>query len=249
VREPIVLEERLKNLSLHLKSARKAAGLTQPDLAKLTGIARSQIAKAETGRYVPNLIEADQLARALRLPWERLVSGRFRPPVGLRGIGLELYHLGITDLRITDPHVPGAFRRPEQVLALALRGDRPDTRVVEAIPFVLARQTLSVRLTLAFSDLYDKRIRTRLAWLSDITLTLDRTGKLPIAIESENQLSELIRRGRKPKRSDDLGIPSTKKVHPIWSRWNITYAGQLADFSGRAIAVARSYEQTSLAKE
>jgi hypothetical protein len=169
--------------------------------------------------------------------------------VGLRGIDLELYHLGITDLRIADPHVPGAFRRPEQVLALALRGDRPDSRVVEAIPFVLAKQTLSVPLTLAFADIYDKRVRTRLAWLSDITLTLDRTGKLPIAIESEDQLSELIRRAKKPQRADDLGIPSTKKVHPIWSRWNITYAGQLDDFASRTNAEARSFEQTNLAKE
>src|SRR5262245_11473523 len=194
---PILAEPLRTAIALNLKTARKAAGLTQPLLSRLTGIARSQIAKAETGKYIPNLIEAERLARALRVPWERIISGRFRPRIGLRGIALELYHLGITDLRITESQVPGAFRRPEQILGLALRGDRPDPRVIEAIPFVLARQTLSVPLTLAFADYYDKRTRARLGWLSEITLALDRTNRLPIAIESEQQLSQFKLRAKK----------------------------------------------------
>ena len=36
--------------------------------------------------------------------------------------------------RVGDAPVPGAFRRPEEVLNLALTGAAPDPRIVEAIP-------------------------------------------------------------------------------------------------------------------
>jgi len=237
------------SLGTYLRNARKAAGLSQTDLAKLAGISRTQLVKAESGQYVPNVAEATELARVLKIPWERLISGRDRPFAGLRGIAFELYHLGITDLQIAHPRVPGAFRRPEQVLALALRGDAPDPRIVEAIPFVLARQSFVVPLTLAFADIYDPRIRHRLAWLSQITLALDQSNRLPVAIESERQLSGLVRRARKPDQADSLGHPSRKKPSPIWARWNITYAGTLDEFHQRAIEVAKSFERTALPRD
>ena len=145
--------------------------------------------------------------------------------------------------------MPGAFRRPEQIVPLALRGDNPDPRVVEAIPFVLARQPLVVPLTLAFADFYDSRIRARLAWLSKITLVLEQSNRFPIAIESERQLSAFIRRATKPDKPDSLGHPSRQKPPPIWARWNITYAGTLDDFYKRTIEVAKSFARTQLPKD
>ena len=89
------------------------------------------------------------------MPMERVTTGRWRPKSDLRGIAFELYQLGIRDLEVAGAFVPGAFRLPEQILVIALQGDQPEPRVVEAVPSILARRRLKVPLTEAFADYYD----------------------------------------------------------------------------------------------
>src|SRR5437016_4822588 len=126
-----------RSLGQRIASARKAAGLTQLALAKTTQIKRVQIVRMEAGRAVPRLDEAVRLAEALKVPSEWFVAGRCMPTYDLRGIALELYRLGIRDLEVSQPRVPGASRNKEEVLAIAVGGDRPEPRIIDAIPFLL----------------------------------------------------------------------------------------------------------------
>jgi transcriptional regulator with XRE-family HTH domain len=217
----------------NLKNARLAAGVSQAGLAKAAQIPRLRVVRAEQGRYVPNLDEAVRIAGVLRVPLERLTDGQWQPGTDLRAIAYELFHLGVRDLQVAAARVPGAFRPPEQIVAAAVKGDRPEPRVVEAVPVVLARRKLNVQLTLAFGDAYDARVRSRLAWLSDVTLTLSQLSTFPGEVRYEAQLREFVREGIKPAESDSLGHPGGGRQSPIWKRWNITYAGTLADFTRR----------------
>jgi hypothetical protein len=179
------------------------------------------------------LDEAVRIAGVLRVPLESLATGRWKPGTDLRGIAFELFHLGIQDLEVSAPRVPGAFRPGEQIVAAAVKGDRPEPRLVEALPLVLARRKLNVPLTLAFGDAYDTRVRTRLAWLSDITLTLGQLSTFPAEIKHESQLREFVQAGVRPSAPDSLGHPGGKNPSPVWKRWNVTYAGDLSTFLRR----------------
>jgi transcriptional regulator with XRE-family HTH domain len=61
----------------YLKEWRKAKGLTQQKLADRSGVARTQIAKFETGARVPDLADLEFLAGALGVKPVDLVG---RPP-------------------------------------------------------------------------------------------------------------------------------------------------------------------------
>lgn len=50
-----------------IQAAREKKNLTQEDLAKLTGIARANIARLETGRHAPQITTIQRIARALDL--------------------------------------------------------------------------------------------------------------------------------------------------------------------------------------
>ncbi len=50
-----------------IRAAREKKNLTQEDLSKLTGIARANIARFETGRHAPKIATVQRVARALDL--------------------------------------------------------------------------------------------------------------------------------------------------------------------------------------
>jgi transcriptional regulator with XRE-family HTH domain len=227
-----------------LESARKSAGLTQLALANATKINRVQIVRMEAGLTVPRLDEAVRIAEVLKTPLSWFTSTWTFPRPDLRGIAIELHSLGIRDLAVANPEVPGSFRHREEVLALAVSGDQPEPRVIEAIPFLLARHKFRASLVAAFARYHDRRVRGRIAWLSSITLALSRLGSLPFPIESEIHLSALIRRGAKSREPDSLGHPGEGRLPPIWRRWNITYAGTMQDFLRRSIEVHAAFEAT-----
>lgn len=66
-----------------IRAAREKKNLTQEDLAKLTGIARANIARFETGRHAPKIATVQRVARALdlkttdllKMPWYEKTSG------------------------------------------------------------------------------------------------------------------------------------------------------------------------------
>jgi transcriptional regulator with XRE-family HTH domain len=228
----------------NLRNARLGAGLSQSQLAKAARVPRHRLIRVEQDNSVLNLAEATQIATVLKMPLQRLATGLWGSGSDLGSIAFELYHLGIRDLEVSAPRVPGAFRVAEQVVALALRGDQPEPRVIEAIPFVLARKKLQVSLTIAFAARYDQRIRTRLAWLSDITITLAKLSRFPIQIMNPEQLRRFVQRGVRPSHPDSLGHPCENKSPPIWERWNITYAGDMSDFMRRILAVEYAYRNS-----
>lgn len=247
----LVDESNAQFFGTNLRSARQAAGLSQAWLAKAAKVPRLRVVRAETGHYILKLDEVIRLAEVLRVPLERLTTGRWRPGNSLREIAFELFHLGIRDLEVSAPNVPGSFRAAEQVVTSALKGDCPEPRVVDAIPFVLARHKLNVPLAVAFAELYDPRLRTRLAWLSDVTLTLHQLSTFTVEVKSEAQLREFVRAGVKSAQPDSLGHPREGKPPRLWARWNITYVGDLSDFLRRVkeVEIASRLFPSSLESE
>src|SRR5262249_5959764 len=128
----------LEHLGSHLTAARLQRGLSQAELAARCGLSQAQISYFELGRRRPTLDQLVRIARSLDVSLERLVTGADRPGEGLRDIAIELRHLGLVDLWVADPIVPGAFRRAEEVIARAASGPEPDPRILEAIPAILA---------------------------------------------------------------------------------------------------------------
>lgn len=225
-------------IGANIRTARRAAGLTQAALGTLANVARVQIVRMESGLVAPGLDEAVRLAAVLRCPLDWLTRSSATGSV-LQEIAVQLYRLGVRDLVVADAQVPGSFRHPEEVLVLAVSGDRPEPRVIEAIPFVLASRPFHAPLVTAFARRYDFRARNRIAWLADVTIALGRFRTAPVTIHSEASLRLLVRRGVRNSAPDSLGHPSTGPVSPIWRRWSITYAGTINDFANR-IGVLRA---------
>lgn len=59
-----------------LKHVRKAAGLTQAQLAQLTGVSRQTIIATERGDYAPSVYLALRIARSLETSVEEIFSLR-----------------------------------------------------------------------------------------------------------------------------------------------------------------------------
>lgn len=57
-----------------LKSVRKTAGLTQAQLAQLTGVSRQTIISTERGDYAPSVYLALRIAKALATTVEEIFS-------------------------------------------------------------------------------------------------------------------------------------------------------------------------------
>ena len=51
---------------------------------------------------------------------QKLIGGSDRSGIGFQEIAIELRHLGVMDLWVKDARVPGAFRRPEELIALVV---------------------------------------------------------------------------------------------------------------------------------
>ncbi len=62
-------------LGQRLRALRLAAGLTQAELARRTGIHRPNIARVEAGRHTPSLETLARLAAAIGVPTTRVLSG------------------------------------------------------------------------------------------------------------------------------------------------------------------------------
>lgn len=229
-----------KGIGQHLEIALRRARLTQSALAKATGIHRVQIVRMIAGQVVPRLDEAERIASVLKVPIEWFLTGRTEPTTDLRGIAIELNNLGVWDLEVSEQRVPGSFRYAEEIVVLAVSGKRPEPRVVEAIPYVLAIRQLRPVCLDAFATVHDTSAPTRLAWLCEIALALSRQRSFPVEIRHEEQLHAIISRGKKSQELDSLGHPGTGPRSSIWRRWNITYAGTIDDFLRRAIEVHAS---------
>jgi hypothetical protein len=189
---------------------------------------------------LPTLPQLIRLARALAVPLQWFLSGATVPDEEEPAIALELQRLGVVDLLVPDAAVPGAFRPTEQVIALAVRGNQPNPRIIEAIPAVLAWNRWSGSMLRGYSARSrDLRVGVRLAWLADVALTIHRNdgfpGGCPQRMELEVYVRWWSRHPTQPARADDLGRPAEgDALPPVWKRWKITYDAPLSAFAERA---------------
>ena len=228
----------LPQLGSHLVTARYQRGLSQGELAAHSGLSQAQISYFELGRRSPTLDQLVRIARSLDVPLERLIAGSNRPGGELRDIAIELRHLGLVNLWVDDPAVPGAFRRPEEVIARAVSGQEPDPRVLEAIPAILAWNRINPTLLRAYGTTVKPRVTRRLAWLADIALAIDRRGGFPGGCRKDAlaRFTKMIPLSTPGSDAwDSLGHPMTgTPASPIWKRWRIRYDADLTQFEQRA---------------
>lgn len=149
----------------------------------------------------------------------------------------------MADLWVRNAVVPCAFRRTEEILALAVQGPEPDPRVVLAMPAVLAWNGWSRPVLKAFARAAEPRARVlpRLAWLADVALAIDRRRGFPGGCRA-TQLADFLRGVPAPPRDaawDDLGRPTSEDPGgPLWRRWRINFDADLDQFERRAVALA-----------
>ncbi|WP_406701344.1 helix-turn-helix transcriptional regulator (plasmid) [Singulisphaera sp. Ch08] len=224
--------ERLGN---HLAHSRVEAGLSQAALAARSGLAQQQVSLFEAGLRIPTLPQALRIARTLDIPIQRLLTGSDGPGAGPADLAIELRRLGVIDLRVGDSAVPGSFRRPEEVINLAIAGESPDPRIVEAIPATLAWNELDPDLLVGHSKAAG--MTRRLAWLADIALAIDRQSGFPGGCR-KGPLERFLLQAKLPGASEpweDLGKPATERsTSPLWRRWRIAYDADLSQFRQRA---------------
>jgi transcriptional regulator with XRE-family HTH domain len=227
-----------ERLGAHIQQARRGLGLSQADLAGRASLSQAEISYFESGRRRPSLDQLLRIAKALDVSLQWLLTGSDRAGESLAGIAIELRQLGIVDLWVKGAVVPGAFRRPEEVIALALSAREPDPRVVEAIPAVLAWNEINPTLLRAYGAV--TRTTARIAWLADVALAIERGGGFPGGCRKEPLERFLASLEKAGKRSvapawDDLGKPASgPPTSPIWKRWHIRYDASLGEFEERA---------------
>jgi transcriptional regulator with XRE-family HTH domain len=112
----------LQNLGPSLILTRHERGLSQAELATRCGLSQAQVSYFEVGQRRPTLDQLLRIARALGCSVQKLLSGSDRPGSRLSDIAEELRHLGLVDLWVREPIVPGAFRASEEVIALGRLG-------------------------------------------------------------------------------------------------------------------------------
>jgi transcriptional regulator with XRE-family HTH domain len=237
----------LSSLGKWLLTARTQQGLTQKELADRAGISQARVSRIELGVVLPTLPQLIRLADGLAVPLQWFLNGSTVPGTEVQEVSFELQSLGIVDLLVPHAVVPGAFRPIEQVIALAVRGNQPEPRIIEAVPAVLAWNPWSTTLLKAYSRRSDRRTGFRLAWLADIALTIDRVHGFPGGCPQRRHLEALVKWESARKRflhEDDLGRPATGDVlPPVWKRWKITYDAPLSAFVERARHLQSLLEQ------
>jgi transcriptional regulator with XRE-family HTH domain len=64
----------IKTMALRLRELRKERGISQEELAERASISRTYLARLETARQDPTLSTLEKLAKALKVPVERLLK-------------------------------------------------------------------------------------------------------------------------------------------------------------------------------
>ena len=228
----------LRDLGANLRLARLERGFSQDGLARECKLTQAQVSLFEAGRRLPSLDQFVRLARALDVPLQRLLGGADRPGTRLKDLAVELRRLGAVDLWVADAVVPGAARRPEEVIALAVSGSSPDPRVVETVPALLSWNEVNPPILRAHG--IATRTTYRLAWLADVALAIERQKGFPGGCH-RGQLERFVKIIRVPPQGasrDDLGRPAEgAPTSPVWRRWKIGYGAKLDDFSLRAASL------------
>ncbi len=223
------------NFGKHLLAARLRCGLSQRQLASASGFHQSDVSQMEQGKRLPSFHQLLELARALGVSLQWFATGSNTGGSDLADLAFQLQDLGIVDLHVENARVPGAFRHDEEAIVLAIVGNAPSARIVEAMPAVLAwnvNDPLALRM---FAEIHDPRIKYRLGWLADIAITIHQGQGFPGGCLSVSCLEAYIRLVELPNQEDLLGFPSNvEKRPPVSLRWKMGYPAQLSSFHERA---------------
>ncbi len=225
----------LENFGIHLLAARVNNGFTQQQLAQAANIHQSIVSAMENGRRLPTLPQLLQLAGVMKVPLQWFLTGSNMVGRELPDLAFHLQQLGIADLHVENARVPGAFQSTEETIALAMAGNAPPARIIEAMPAVLAWNAKSPFGLLNFAGLYDIRIKYRLGWLADIALTIHEGQGFPGGCRSVWCLEHLVRDVGLPEEEDSLGFADHGDQRPpVTLRWKMGYPTPLASFRERA---------------
>ncbi len=125
---------------------RTRAGLTQAQLAELTGINQSNIARWESGNQTPSQISAAKVATALGTTTDYLIRGiatrpdaQSRPVIGYVGAGEAVYPINGDDSALEHTDVP--FGTPDHVVGLRIKGDSMRGQFEDADIILYNRET------------------------------------------------------------------------------------------------------------
>ena len=162
-----------------LRSARTAAGLTQVELAVLTGIARPNIAAYETGRREPLFTTAHTLIHATQATWDITPAIRWQWTTGRRpyAVPSRLWRLPVADaLRQFDAETHLWWSGPPRSFNLSDRSQRQRAYEIvlrEGLPGDISSIVDGVLLCDAWLDLVIPN-ELRAAWLPLINKTLEQ---------------------------------------------------------------------------
>jgi transcriptional regulator with XRE-family HTH domain len=228
----------MKNLDFgkHLLTARVRSGLSQRQLASATTFHQSDISQMEQGKRLPNLEQVLNLARVLGVPMQWFLTGSNRVTgAELPDLAMQLRDLGIVDLHVENTCVPGAFREDEEAMVLAISGNAPPARIIEAMPAVLAWNAKNPETLTMFANRHDDRIKYRLGWLGDIAITIHQNQGFPGGCPGFSHLESYIRQVGLPEQEDWLGYArDADQRPPVSLRWKMGYPAPLASFRDRA---------------
>jgi len=235
----IMIFMQLNNFGQHLFSARQNSGFTQEQLAKGCNLHQSIISAMENGKRLPTIPQLLQLATVLKVPLQWFLTGANRAGNELPDFSIQLQALGIADLQVTNELVPGSFLHDEEVFALAVAGNTPSARIIEAMPALLAWNVKNPFTLRTFADLYDPRIKYRLGWLADIAITIHQGQGFPGGCPYFSNLEVFVRNLQPDLKSldyeDSFGFENELQQRPTVSlRWRMRYPAQLSAFRERA---------------
>ena len=225
-----------------LRKIREQKGLQQSDVARFLGISQAAVSGMESSVARLSMHRIVELARIYGLSLEWFVTGAHFPRTDVAGIAIELEHYGLWDVDVSKKQPPGAFRRVEEVVTLALC-DAPSPRIVNGLPALLLRTPWSPLLLAAFADVY--QVGRRVAWLTDLTCAIHAKGltipNAPIALPLRCQQITTHFKNVDVSIPDSLGTPTEnpKTLSRAHRRWGITYDQTIEDFCKRAALLLR----------
>jgi transcriptional regulator with XRE-family HTH domain len=207
-----------------LKASRRAAGLTQAQLAKKLGTSQAYVSLLERGLRSPSVSLAARLARVLELP-----PTAYPVRVGKRGLGRfgadrtakGLANLGYPGFAYLGSS--GTLTNPTEVLLRTLAAEWVDTRSLEAMPWLLLRYAdFDHRqiVMLAHRHNLQNRVGFVVALAKDVA---ERNPEYSHRLPELNKLLSSLEPLRLA-REDELGQPLKSEQLRKWIRGNRTAA-------------------------
>lgn len=135
----------MSTIGNNVRKARKKAGLTQQELAKLTNLSRSYISDIEKDRYNPSLSTLKAIAIATNQPLNAIITSQNNTPKGVRIPVLGKVVAGIPVEAITDiidyEEITEDMAKTGEFFALQVKGDSMAPRIRENDVVIVRKQS------------------------------------------------------------------------------------------------------------